>query len=308
MRAALVLCLAALTACGGGDAKKKTTPKPAGEEGGEGATATAAAPASRAATRWARSAARPAAPTGPSSASPTARRTSASRSTSRPAATTSSTRRRRRRPRRWRTPRSRSRPRRPRSRCAPARTARRSRRRAPRADNQLVAVANATHAVVMIGDTEAGKGVAEVWDVAKAKKTSTIKYARPTSSAACPSCSARRSTSARRCARDRPRAAALYNTKGKRIADVGGKDFGTYSEVAVQVDGQRVGVPRGERLDGRAAGRRDRQGREDDPARGAVDAGSRPRAATRRPTRSPRPRWATPASPRSSAAATTSSS
>src|SRR5688572_29784814 len=64
-------------------------------------------------------------------------------------------------------------------------------------ENQLVAVANGALAVVMLGDAEAGKGTAEVWDVVKRKK--------------------------------------LYTTKGKKLADVGGKDFGSYSEVAVQV-------------------------------------------------------------------------
>jgi len=103
------------------------------------------------------------------------------------------------------------------------------------ADSQLVAVANKTTAVVMVGDTEAGKGVAEVWDVAKAKKLATIKYAKADFKCGVPKLLG--STiyiSASVCAGPAARA-GLYNLKGKKIADVGGKDFGTFSEVAIQL-------------------------------------------------------------------------
>jgi hypothetical protein len=48
------------------------------------------------------------------------------------------------------------------------------------ADNPLDARANAagTIAVVMLGDGEKGKGIAEVWDVAKNKKLASIRYAK----------------------------------------------------------------------------------------------------------------------------------
>jgi hypothetical protein len=104
-----------------------------------------------------------------------------------------------------------------------------------KADSQLVAVANATTAVVMVGNTESGKGVAEVWDVAKSKKVATIKYAKSDFKCGVPKLLG--STiyiSASVCAGPAARA-VLYSAKGKRIADVGGKEFGTYSEVAVQV-------------------------------------------------------------------------
>jgi hypothetical protein len=105
------------------------------------------------------------------------------------------------------------------------------------AESQLVAVASKTHAVVMIGDTESGKGVAELWDLAKSKKAATIKYAKSDFKCGVPKLLG--STvyiSASVCAGPAARG-TLYNLKGKPIAPVGGKDFGTYSEVAVQVTG-----------------------------------------------------------------------
>ena len=108
----------------------------------------------------------------------------------------------------------------------------------PKSDNQLVAVANATTAVIMFGDAEAGKGSAEVWDVAKNKKLTSIKYAKGDNK--CGSAKLLGETiyiSASVCAGPAARG-SLYSTKGKPIADVGGKkDFGTYGEVAVQVSG-----------------------------------------------------------------------
>lgn len=104
-------------------------------------------------------------------------------------------------------------------------------------ENQLVAVANKTTAVVMLGNTETGKGVAEVWDVAKNKKLATIKYAKADFKCGVPKLLG--STvyiSASVCAGPAARG-GLYNLKGKKIAEVGGKDFGTFSEVAIQVTG-----------------------------------------------------------------------
>jgi|SRR5688572_9069679 hypothetical protein len=102
-------------------------------------------------------------------------------------------------------------------------------------ENQLVAVANGALAVVMLGDAEAGKGTAEVWDVVKRKKLSTIKYAKGDFKCGVPRLLGNAIyISASVCSGPAARA-ALYTTKGKKLADVGGKDFGSYSEVAVQV-------------------------------------------------------------------------
>jgi hypothetical protein len=104
-------------------------------------------------------------------------------------------------------------------------------------ENQLVAVANETTAVVMIGDADSGKGVAEVWDVAKVKKTATIKYANGDFKCGVPKMlGATIFISASVCAGPAARG-VLYNAKGKKIADAGGKEFGTYSESVVQVEG-----------------------------------------------------------------------
>lgn len=93
-----------------------------------------------------------------------------------------------------------------------------------------------TVAVVLLGDTQAGKGYAEVWDVAAGKRTATFKYARGEfrcgevrilgeaiyiSAAACGTPAAR---------------GTLFTLKGKKIAAVGGKDFGTFGGSLVQVD------------------------------------------------------------------------
>jgi hypothetical protein len=105
------------------------------------------------------------------------------------------------------------------------------------AENPLEARANAagTIAVVMMGDAEAGKGTAEVWDVAKGKKLSSIRYA--SGDYKCGHARVLGDTifvSADVCSGPAAHA-ALYTTKGKKLADVGGKDFGTYGEEPVQV-------------------------------------------------------------------------
>ena len=97
--------------------------------------------------------------------------------------------------------------------------------------------ADGTVAVVLLGDSQAGKGYAEVWDVAAGKRTATFKYARGEfrcgdvkilgdaiylSAAACGTPAAR---------------GTLYSLKGKKIAPVGGKDFGTFGNALVHVDG-----------------------------------------------------------------------
>ena len=92
-----------------------------------------------------------------------------------------------------------------------------------------------TPAVIELGNASSGKGYLEVWDVAKKKKTATIKYAKGdykcgqtallgdaifVSASVCSGPDAR---------------GWLFNLKGKKVAEVGGKDFGTYGTAAVQV-------------------------------------------------------------------------
>lgn len=91
--------------------------------------------------------------------------------------------------------------------------------------------------VVLLGDAEAGRGYAEIWDVAKSKRTASFKYARgdfrcgevkmlgDTILVAASTCTA---PAAR---------GALYSLKGKKIADVGGKDFGAFGSAAAHLDG-----------------------------------------------------------------------
>lgn len=98
-----------------------------------------------------------------------------------------------------------------------------------------------TVAVVLLGDPTAGKGYAEVWDVLKGKRTASFKYARGefrcgevamtggsiyVSAATCGAPAAR---------------GALYSLKGKKIANVGGKDFGTYGNAFALVEGTTWG-------------------------------------------------------------------
>jgi hypothetical protein len=94
-----------------------------------------------------------------------------------------------------------------------------------------------TVAVVLLGDAQAGKGYAEVWDVVTGKRTAKFKYTRGEfrcgevrildgtiymSVAVCGTPGAR---------------GALYSLKGKKIANVGGKDFGTFGGAVAHVEG-----------------------------------------------------------------------
>jgi hypothetical protein len=103
--------------------------------------------------------------------------------------------------------------------------------------NPIDAVVNATgtYAAVMMGNAEAGKGTVELWDVTKGKKLATVKYAK--GDYKCGEARLLGNTlfvSASVCAGPAARG-WLYNLKGKKIADVGGKEFGTYGTVPVQV-------------------------------------------------------------------------
>jgi hypothetical protein len=102
---------------------------------------------------------------------------------------------------------------------------------------QATTNAAGTIAVVLLGDTLAGKGYAEIWDVSKGKRTATFKYARGDFK-----CGEARLTgdtiyvNASTCGSPAGRA-ALYSLKGKKIANVGGKDFGTFGNAFAQVEG-----------------------------------------------------------------------
>ncbi|HEX4420304.1 MAG TPA: hypothetical protein VH165_20450 [Kofleriaceae bacterium] len=105
--------------------------------------------------------------------------------------------------------------------------------------SKLHATANTdgTFAVVLLGDAEHGKGYAEVWDVAKGRRTATFFYAR--GEFRCGEVDMVGDTiyvSASTCSGPAARA-ALYSLKGRKIASVGGKEFGSYGNAHVQVAG-----------------------------------------------------------------------
>ncbi|HET9621853.1 MAG TPA: hypothetical protein VFP84_10820 [Kofleriaceae bacterium] len=92
-----------------------------------------------------------------------------------------------------------------------------------------------TFAVVLLGDAERGKGYAEVWDVGKARRTAAFPYAR--GEFRCGEVDMVGDTiylSASTCAGPAARA-ALYSLRGRKIANVGGKEFGSYGNAHVQV-------------------------------------------------------------------------
>lgn len=97
--------------------------------------------------------------------------------------------------------------------------------------------ADGSFAVVLLGDAEHGKGYAEIWDVAKGKKTAAFIYAR--GEFRCGEVDMVGDTiyvSASTCAGPAARA-SLYSLKGRKIANVGGKEFGSYGNAHVQVAG-----------------------------------------------------------------------
>jgi hypothetical protein len=101
----------------------------------------------------------------------------------------------------------------------------------------LHAATNGQVAAVLLGDAEHGQGYAEVWEVAKPKKLATIRYAR--GDWKCGEVQILGDTiyiGASTCTAPSGRA-ALFTTKGRKIANVGPKDFGTYGNAVVQVEG-----------------------------------------------------------------------
>jgi hypothetical protein len=102
----------------------------------------------------------------------------------------------------------------------------------------LRAVANGSGSLVavLLGDAQAGKGYVEVWDVAAQKRTAAFPYAR--GDFKCGDVAMLGNTiyvSASVCAGPAARG-ALFTTGGRRIAAVGGNDFGTYGDARVQLD------------------------------------------------------------------------
>lgn len=92
-------------------------------------------------------------------------------------------------------------------------------------------------AVVLLGDAERGRGYAEVWDVTRSKRTAAFFYAR--GEFRCGEVDMVGDSiyiSANTCSGPAGRA-ALYTLRGRKIANVGGKEFGSYGSAHVQVAG-----------------------------------------------------------------------
>lgn len=102
----------------------------------------------------------------------------------------------------------------------------------------LHAATNGAVAAVLLGDAPRGRGHVDVYDVAKAKKLASFRYAR--GDFRCGEIAMLGSTiyvAANVCEEPSGRA-ALYTIKGRRLAYVGGKrDFGTYGSELTQIDG-----------------------------------------------------------------------
>lgn len=96
-----------------------------------------------------------------------------------------------------------------------------------------------TLAVFLLGDAAAGKGYAEVWDVPKTRRIAKFRYAR--GEFRCGDVQLLGNTiyvNATTCSEPAARA-GLYNSFGKRLAHVGGRDFGTYGDVHVHLEGAK---------------------------------------------------------------------
>jgi hypothetical protein len=96
--------------------------------------------------------------------------------------------------------------------------------------------ADGSLAVFLLGDAPAGKGYAEIWDVPKTKRLAKFRYAR--GDFKCGDVQLLGNTiyvAAATCNEPAARA-GLYNTFGRRLAHVGGRDFGTFGNKHVQID------------------------------------------------------------------------
>jgi len=99
------------------------------------------------------------------------------------------------------------------------------------------AATNGAFAVVLLGDAEHGNGYADVWDVGNAKKVATFRYAH--GDFRCGDVAMLGETifiGANACQGPSGRG-VLYSLKGKKIASVGDQEFGTFGNVAIQIEG-----------------------------------------------------------------------
>jgi hypothetical protein len=93
-----------------------------------------------------------------------------------------------------------------------------------------------SYAVVLLGDAAKGLGYAEIWEVAKARKAAVFRYAR--GEFRCGEVAMLENTiylSAVQCGQPSARA-GLYALNGRKIANVGGKDFGSFGSSFVHVE------------------------------------------------------------------------
>jgi len=100
----------------------------------------------------------------------------------------------------------------------------------------LHAATNGSVAVVLLGDADAGRGYADVYDVLKTKRLASFRYAH--GDYRCGEVAMLGDTiyiGANTCNAPAGRG-ALYSAKGHKIANVGGRDFGTYGNAFTQVD------------------------------------------------------------------------
>ena len=103
---------------------------------------------------------------------------------------------------------------------------------------QMRAATNSTGsvAVVLLGDAQAGKGYAEVWDVPTAKRRARFRYGRGIFK--CGDVAVIDDTiylTTSMCGAPAARG-TLYSLEGRRIASVGGADYGVYGNAYAQVD------------------------------------------------------------------------
>ncbi len=97
--------------------------------------------------------------------------------------------------------------------------------------------ADGTLAVFLLGDAPRGKGYGEIWDVSKTRRAGTFRYAR--GEFKCGDVAMLDDTiyvSASQCGAPAARA-TLFSVKGKKVANVGGVDFGTFGGAFAKVDG-----------------------------------------------------------------------
>lgn len=98
---------------------------------------------------------------------------------------------------------------------------------------------NGSFAVFLLGDANAGKGYAEIWNVDKTKKAATFRYAR--GDFRCGEVAMVGDTiyvAATQCGQPAARA-GLYSLKGRKLGNVGGRDFGMYGNAFAHVDGTK---------------------------------------------------------------------